>query len=71
MQAIGILEQVDSLIIEEKILLIERTLQSLKFELKEKQKINQAVTELMENYQTDKELTALTDLNFEDFYETR
>ena len=65
-----IIEEIERLPIQERIWLIERTLRSIRVnEIKDK--METAVKELYSDYKTDKELTEFTDLDFEEFYETR
>lgn len=70
MEAKELIEEIERLPIQERIWLIERTLKTIRTnEIKDK--IETAVKELYTDYKTDKELTAFTDLDFEEFYETR
>ncbi|MFC2131205.1 hypothetical protein ACFLSQ_07200 [Bacteroidota bacterium] len=71
MQTANLLDQIDSMIVEEKIVLIEKTIKSLKRDLKDKSYMAQAVKDLREDYLADSELIAFTDLDAEEFYETR
>ncbi|MBL7128301.1 MAG: hypothetical protein ISS16_04870 [Ignavibacteria bacterium] len=70
MEAKELIEEIERLPVQERIWLIERTLKTIRTnEIKDK--IEAAVKELYSDYKTDKELTAFTDLDFEEFYETR
>ncbi|GAA4394383.1 hypothetical protein GCM10023187_00090 [Nibrella viscosa] len=64
-----IIRELDKLPLTEKILVIERTLKSIRTE---KQKsLKTAVDTLYEDYKNDKDLIAFTQLDNEPFYETR
>lgn len=65
-----IIEQISKLPIEDKMLIIEKTLKSIREE-EIKEKMTKAVFELMEEYKSNKELTTFTEIDFENFYETR
>lgn len=49
---------------------VEKTIKSIR-EKEIKEKMSKAVSELMEEYKSNKELTAFTKLDFENFYETK
>ncbi len=70
METQKILEQIGKLPVEEKMLIIEQTIKSIR-EKEAKGKMINAVAELEEEYKTNKELTVFTDIDFENFYETR
>ncbi|MFA5804189.1 MAG: hypothetical protein WC879_06065 [Melioribacteraceae bacterium] len=70
METQKILEQIGKLPVEEKMLIIEQTIKSIR-EKEAKEKMINAVAELEEEYKTNKELTVFTDIDFENFYETR
>jgi len=70
METKELIEEIERLPIRERIWLIERALKTIRVN-ETKEKIETAVKELKSEYKTDKELTAFTDLDFEDFYETR
>jgi len=70
MGAKEIIKEIQRLPIPKRMLIIERTLKSIrKSELNKKIKI--AVDTLLNDYQSDKELTAFTGIDFENFYEAR
>lgn len=70
MGAKEIIEEIERLPLSERMLILEQVLKSIrKNELKER--MDYAVGELMNDYRTDKDLTALTEIDFEDFYEAR
>ena len=70
METLEILKQVEQLPLEKRMLILERTLKSIR-EIEIKEKMNLAVKELQEEYKTNKDLTAFTDIDFENFYEPR
>ena len=61
---------IQTLPVTQRIWIIQQTLRKLK-QQQLKKELEQAVDMVMEDYQTDKELTAFTDIDFEDFYEPR
>ncbi len=65
-----ILQEINKLPVEDKMYVVERTLKSIR-EIEIKEKMSKAVSELMEEYKSNKELTAFTAIDFENFYETR
>jgi methylphosphotriester-DNA--protein-cysteine methyltransferase len=70
MQTEEIIQEIQSLPLSKKIHVVEETLKFIKKEEKRRQ-LEMAVNELSEDYSTDKELTAFTSLDFENFYETK
>lgn len=65
-----ILREIEKLPLQDRILVIEKALKSLKKE-GNKRELKRAARELLEEYKTDRDLTAFTDLDMEDFYEPR
>lgn len=65
-----ILEEINKLPIEDKMYVVEKTIKSIR-EIEIKEKMSKAVSELMEEYKSNKELTAFTEIDFENFYETK
>lgn len=65
----NIIRELDKLPLTDKLLVIERTLKSIRTERQKSLKI--AVDSLYEDYKEDKELTVFTQLDNEPFYETR
>lgn len=65
-----ILEEINKLPVEDKMYVLERTIKSIR-EIEIKEKMSKAVSELMEEYKSNKELTAFTEIDFENFYETK
>ncbi len=69
MSTAKIIEAVERLPLEEKLLVIERAVQSIR--LAQRDRLEDGVAALYNDYKDDKELTAFTQLDTEDFYETR
>lgn len=70
MQAINIIQEIQLLPLDKKIWIVEETLKAIKKEETDRQ-MESAVSELYVDYTTDKELTAFTTLDLEQFYETK
>jgi len=69
MTATSIIEELNKLPLTDKLLVIEKILQSIRQE--REGSLDQAVNVLYNDYKTDKELTIFTQLDSEPFYETR
>ncbi|MCA1763368.1 MAG: hypothetical protein ABR574_04795 [Cryomorphaceae bacterium] len=65
-----LIREIQRLPISKRMLVIERTLQSIR-QTELKKQMDKAVDALMDDYQTDKELTAFTKIDFDNFYEAR
>lgn len=65
-----LIREIQRLPIGKRMLVIKRTLQSIR-ESELKKKMEKAVDALLADYRADKELTAFTDIDFDNFYETR
>ncbi|MFA5010612.1 MAG: hypothetical protein WC644_01545 [Ignavibacteria bacterium] len=65
-----ILKQIGKLPFEDKMLIIEKTLKFIR-EKEVKERITKAVSEMINEYKSNKELTAFTEIDFENFYEAR
>ena len=65
-----ILKEIKRLPIRKRIYLIEKAIRSIR-EQEEKDQMEKTVDSLYKDYENDKELTAFTNLDFEDFYEAR
>ena len=65
-----ILKAIDALPLQDRILVAEKLLKSLRKEGGAKE-IKRAARELLGDYKADKDLTSFTDLDMEDFYEPR
>ncbi len=70
METIDIIKQIEKLPVEKRMLIIEIILKSIR-ERELKETMSKAVEELQEEYKTNKDLTAFTDIDFENFYESR
>lgn len=70
METKTILEQIDKLPTDEKMLIIEQTIKNIR-QKEKKEKMKKAVSELREEYKSNKELTIFTDIDLDNFYETR
>jgi hypothetical protein len=64
-----ILKEINRLSYNQKLLIIEKTLDSIKDE--KNSVLEKAALVLSKDYKTDKELTIFTELDFENFYEKR
>lgn len=69
-KASDILKQIEDLPLQDRILVVQKALESLK-KKENKGELQRAARELLEEYRTDKDLTAFTDLDLDDFYEPR
>lgn len=65
-----ILREIENLPLQERILVIEKALKSLRKE-ENKRELRRAARELLAEYRSDKDLTAFTDIDMENFYEPR
>lgn len=65
-----IIKEIKKLSIQKRIFIIEKTLHSIRKQ-EETNQMKEAADELYSDYKSDKELTTFTDIDFEDFYETR
>lgn len=65
----ALIREINKLPVEERELLIESTIQSIKHE--KAQHLENAVNELYAEYKTNKDLTSFTSLDAESFYEAR
>jgi hypothetical protein len=69
MSTTELLKEIAKLPIDERLLLVEETIKSVRESSDEK--IKQAVEIMTDEYKNNKDLTALTSLDFEDFYEAK
>lgn len=73
MSTTQILKLIEELPVNEKLLIAEAILRSIlkerEIEEKEEKELKSVAEDLLEEYQTDKELTIFTDLDIVDFYE--
>ncbi|MCF8231189.1 MAG: hypothetical protein K9J27_03290 [Bacteroidales bacterium] len=65
-----ILSEIKRLPVKKRIYVIEKAIHSIR-EQEEKEQMSKAVDSLYFDYKNDKELNAFTDIDFEDFYETK
>jgi hypothetical protein len=65
-----IIKEIERLPIEKRILVIEKAIHSIRLK-EDKNNMKKAASTLSHDYRTDKELTAFSDLDFENFYEAR
>ena len=70
MKTTQIIKEIQRLPISKRIYVIEKTIRSIRKQADNDQ-LKTAADKLYDIYESDKELTALTDIDFEDFYETR
>lgn len=70
MKTEDLLREIKRLPINKRIYLIEKAIHSIR-EKEEKERMAKAADELYSDYKNDRELTAFTDIDFEDFYETK
>jgi 16S rRNA U1498 N3-methylase RsmE len=71
MEANKIIAEIERLNVEDKINVLNSTMKFVYGELNRTSDIQSAVNEMIHEYKTNKELTALTALDSEDFYESR
>ena len=62
-----IIKEIEKLPVEKRILVIEKSIHSLRLE-ENKNQMKKAANTLLTEYKIDKELTSFTDLDFENFY---
>ncbi len=65
-----LIKEIKRLPLSKRIYVIEKAIQSIR-EQEEKKQFKKAVDSLLPEYQTDKELTAFTVLDYEEFYEAK
>lgn len=65
-----IINEIQKLPIEKRLLVVERTMQNIRKQ-KAIDQITTAAERLYEDYKTDSELTQFSNIDFEDFYEAR
>lgn len=70
METNELIKQIITLPVEQKMLIIENTLKSIR-QNNLKTQMNNAVSELMHDYKTDKELTLFTEIDLDSFYEAK
>lgn len=70
MRTDDLIREIQKLPVQKRIFVIEKSLHSLRMQ-EEKNQMNKAVDLLWSDYKSDKELTAFTNIDFEDFYEAK
>lgn len=70
MQTIDLIQEIQRLPLSKRFYVVEETIKSIKKE-EMKHQMKLAAEELYDDYVNDKELTAFTTLDFENFYETK
>jgi hypothetical protein len=65
-----LIEQIEQLPIQDRIYLVEKVVHSIRAQA-EQENMTQAAESLYQDYKNDKELTAFTDIDLDNFYETR
>jgi hypothetical protein len=70
MRTAEIIKEIKRLPFQQRIYVIEKTINSIRKQ-EDTNLMKKAADVLFSDYKTDKELTAFTNLDFEDFYETR
>lgn len=70
MRTTELINEIKRLPLQKRIFLIEKTLHSIRQD-EEKNQMKKAVDMLLEDYKTDSELIAFTDIDYAEFYETR
>jgi len=70
METREIIRAIRKLPVSKRMLIVEKTLKTIR-ESETRKRMGKAAESLTEDYKNDKELTALTQLDYEGFYETR
>jgi hypothetical protein len=70
MQTLDLLKEINRLPLNKKFYIIEETLKSIKKEELD-DRMESAVKEMYSEYATNKELTAFTEIDFDNFYESK
>ena len=70
MRTSEIIREIQRLPVQKRIYVIEKTIHSIRKQEDEKE-LKKAADKLLVDYISDKELTAFTNIDFEDFYEAR
>ena len=65
-----LIEQIEQLPIQDRIYLVEKVVHSIRAQA-DQENMTQAAESLYQDYKNDKELTAFTDIDLDNFYETR
>jgi hypothetical protein len=70
MRTLDLIKEIKRLPLQKQIYVIEKTIHSIRMQ-EDSNQMSKASNLLLSDYQTDKELTAFTNLDYEDFYEAR
>ena len=70
MRADEIIKEIQKLPVQKRIYVIEKTIHSIR-KKDDTNQLKKAADKLLIDYQSDKELTAFTGIDFEDFYEAK
>jgi hypothetical protein len=70
METKEIIRAIRKLPVSKRMLIVEKTLKTIR-ESESKKRMAKAAESLFEDYKNDKELTTFTQLDYEEFYETR
>lgn len=70
MEANELIKQIQKLPVRKQLYVIERSMNFIRKQ-EDKEEMKKAADDLYEDYLTDKELTVFTNLDFENFYETK
>lgn len=70
METKKLIREIEKLTVRERLQIIERTVKTIQLD-DEKEQMRNAADRLLDDYRNDAELTVFTDLDLEDFYESR
>ena len=70
MRTLDLIKEIKRLPLQKQIYVIEKTIHSIRMQ-EDSNQMSKAANLLMSDYKTDKELTAFTNLDYEEFYEAR
>jgi hypothetical protein len=70
MRTTEILKEIQRLPVSKRMYVVEKTMHSIRAH-EDKSQLKKAAMALQSDYKTDKDLTALTSIDFEDFYEAK
>jgi hypothetical protein len=71
MNTTEIVTEINRLPLSEKIFVVELVLKNIRRETQKNQSLSEGAKALLADYENDKELTAFTALDYEDFYEAK
>jgi len=70
MRTLELIKEIQRLPMQKRIYVIEKTIHSIRMQ-KDTNQMGKAANLLLPDYKSDKELTAFTNLDYEDFYEAK